>query len=302
MGDGQRLYWEACGNPAGKPAVVLHGGPGSGATPVWRRFFDPTTYRAVLFDQRGCGRSTPNAADPTVDLSVNTTGHLVADIERLREHLKIDRWLVFGGSWGATLAQAYTRAHPERVSEVVLFSVTTTSRREVDWVTHAMRRLIPEAWERFRAAAQPRPAERIVDAYARRLADPDLQVRDAAAWAWCAWEDDHVAIGQPDSARPSTRYEDPVFRACFARLVTHYWRHAAFLPDGALLAAAHGFGHIPAVFVHGQRDISGPPDIAYDLAQAWPGSRLVLVDDAAHGVDHGDIAAHLVAATIRLAS
>jgi proline iminopeptidase len=297
VGDGHRIFWEACGDPAGKPAVVVHGGPGSGTTPLWRRFFDPALYRVILFDQRGCGRSTPHAGDLAVDLSANTAGHLVADMERLREHLVIPRWLLFGGSWGATLAQAYARDHPSRVSEVVLFSVTSGSRREIDWITGDMRRLIPAAWERFRAAAAPHDDERLVDAYARLLADPDPAVHDDAARAWCAWEDAHVAIGRP--ATGSLRYEDPRFRLAFARLVTHYWRHDCFLPPGALDAAARGNGDIPAVLVHGECDVSSPPDAAYDLHHAWPGSELVLVPDEAHGFAQSATAGHLVRALQR---
>ena len=152
VGDGNQIYWETVGNPAGKPAVVLHGGPGSGCAPWWGRFFDPAAYQVVLFDQRGCGRSTPHASDPTTDLSVNTTAHLIADIERLRAHLGVDRWLVFGGSWGSALGQAYAVTHPERVSELVLFSVVEGSRREVVWITRDMGRVFPEEWARFRDA------------------------------------------------------------------------------------------------------------------------------------------------------
>jgi proline iminopeptidase len=149
VGDGQRVYWEVCGNPAGKPAVVLHGGPGAGCSPWWRRLFDPSAYRVVLFDQRGCGRSVPHASTPTVDLTLNTTSHLVADIEALRDDLGIDRWLVLGGSWGSTLALAYAQRHPECVSEMVLFSVVTTTRREIEWITQHMGRLFPAEWVRF---------------------------------------------------------------------------------------------------------------------------------------------------------
>ena len=151
VGDGHAVYWETCGNPAGKPAVVLHGGPGSGCTPGHRRWFDPATYRIVLFDQRSCGRSTPHAADPTTDLTANTTAHLVADIERLREHLGVERWLVWGNSWGSTLALAYAEAFPERVSEAVLVAVTTGRWSEIDWLYHGVGRFFPAEWERFRA-------------------------------------------------------------------------------------------------------------------------------------------------------
>lgn len=295
VGDGQQLYWETCGNPAGKPAVALHGGPGSGCGPFWRRVFDPEAYRIVLFDQRGCGRSTPHASEPSVDLSVNTTPRLVADIESLRRRLGIDRWLVLGGSWGTTLALAYAREHAERVSEMVLFSVGTTTPPEVEWLTRHAGRFFPEAWRRFRDAAQLEPGERIVDAYARRLADDDPAVREAAATAWCAWEDAHVALGEDH--RPDSRYQDPRFRMAFARLVTHYFRHAAWLKDGELLQAARGFGAIPAVLIHGRLDLSSPPDTAWALSQAWPGSRLILIEGAGHGARDARMVDALVEAT-----
>jgi len=300
VGDANVVYWEECGNPDGKPAVVLHGGPGSGCSPVWRRYFDPDRYRVILFDQRGCGRSTPGAGDPCVDLSTNTTHHLLADIEGLRRHRHIDSWLVFGGSWGSTLALAYAEKHPDRVSEVVLFSVVTTTGREVEWVTRDMGRVFPEQWSRFRDAVPPEERDgSLVDAYARLLQDPDSSVREEAARQWCAWEDTHVSI-RPDH-RPDPRYDDPQFRMAFARLVTHYWRHAAWLEDGALLRGAAELAAIPAVLVHGRLDVSGPPDIAWHLAQAWPGCQLILVDEAGHGSGEPGIAGALLAATDRFA-
>jgi len=295
VGDGNDVYWEQVGNPAGKPALVLHGGPGSGAMPWWRRLFDPETYRVVLFDQRGCGRSTPNAADPVVDLSSNTTEHLVADIERLRRRLGIDRWLVLGGSWGSTLALAYAQAHPDHVSEIVLFSVATTTRREVEWITRDVGRLFPEQWERFRDGVPPGARDgSLAEAYRKLLNDPDAAVRERAARDWCTWEGAHVAI-RPGQA-PDPRYSDPAFRMCFARLVTHYWSHAAFLPDGAVLVGMPELARIPGVLIHGRLDISSPLDIPWRLSRAWPGSRLVVIDDAGHGAGLGTSAA-LIAAT-----
>ncbi|WP_431679802.1 prolyl aminopeptidase [Kitasatospora sp. KL5] len=300
VGDGNSLYWETCGNPDGKPAVVLHGGPGSGCTPGWRRFFDPQAYRVVLFDQRGCGRSTPDAADPATPLAANTTAHLLADLERLREHLGIDRWLVFGGSWGSTLGLAYAERHPERVTELVLFSVVTGGRAEVDWVTRQMGRVFPEEWRRF---ADGVPAELrdgcLADAYARQLESSDPAVRERAARDWCTWEDTHVATA--DGHRPDPRYDDPVFRFRFARLVTHYWRHACWLPEGGLLRNAHQLAGIPGVLVTGRLDISGPPDIAWQLSRAWPDAELVLVERGGHGWDADGMSAALLAATDRFA-
>jgi proline iminopeptidase len=299
-GDGHRVYWETCGNPDGRPAVVLHGGPGSGCTPGWRRFFDPEAYRVVLFDQRGCGRSTPSAGDLEADLSTNTTHHLLADIELLREHLGVDRWLVFGGSWGSVLGTAYAQRHPERVAALVLFSVAVRTRRAVEWITRAMGRVFPAQWAAFRDGVPP--AERdgsLVDAYARLLADPDPAVRAKAARDWCAWEDSHVAVRADD--KPSTRYADPYFRLVFARLVTHYWRHGAWLDDDEILRGAKKLAGIPGVLIHGRLDVSSPLDDAWELAQGWPDAELVVVDDAGHGAGYPGMAEACLAAIRRFA-
>src|SRR5579872_4616039 len=230
VGDGHMLYWETCGNPRGKPAVFLHGGPGSGCNPSQRRFFDPNTYRIVLFDQRGSGRSRPLASEPNADLTTNTTSHLIEDIERLREHLAIERWTVLGVSWGTTLGLAYAQSHPQRVTALVLALVTTTSRREVEWITRGVGRLFPKEWNRFAAGVPEWLRDlSLVDAYATLLFDPDASVQDRAAREWCAWEDAHVSLAP--GHQPNPRYADPEFRLRFARLVTHYWRHAAFLDD-----------------------------------------------------------------------
>jgi len=301
VSDGQHLYWETCGNPTGKPALVLHGGPGSGCTPYWRRLFNPAAYRIVLFDQRGCGRSSPHASDPTVDLSVNTTHHLIADIEALRRHLDIDQWLVLGGSWGSTLALAYAQTHPNRVTQLVLFSVVTTPRREVEWITRHMGRIFPEQWTRFRNGVPPEDRDGdLAAAYSRLLEDPDPKVRDQAARRWCAWEDTHVAT--TPNYRPDPRYRDPRFRMAFARLVTHYWRHAAWLEDGALLHGATRLTGIPGVLIHGRLDISSPVDIPWQLSQNWPSSELILVDHAGHGAGHHGITDAVVAALERFAT
>jgi proline iminopeptidase len=224
----------------------------------------------------------PHASEPVVDLSTNTTAHLIADIERLREHVGIERWLVWGGSWGTTLALAYAETHPDRVSEMVLASVGTTTSAEVDWVTRAMGRVFPGQWERFRYAVPP--ADRDGDlsaAYARLLQSPDPAVHEPAAAAWCAWEDTHVAT--VPGYRPDPRYEDPRFRLCFARLVTHYWSNAAFLDDGGLVRDAHRLAGIPVVMIHGQLDISSPLATAWSLAAAIPDAELVVIGDEGHG-------------------
>lgn len=301
VGDGQLVYWEVCGNPEGKPAVVLHGGPGSGAGAFWLRFFDLAKYRVVLFDQRGCGRSTPDAAGPDADLSTNTTWHLVADIERLREHLGIEKWLVLGASWGATLGFAYAEQHPSAVSEMVLFSVTSTTPREVEWITREMGRIFPEEWRRFRDVVPAGERDgNLALAYSRLLHDPDPAVRDRAARAWCEWEDTHVSTYQ--GYKPDPRYEDAVFRLRFARLVSHYWGHAAWIEDGALLRDAGKLAGIPGVLVTGRLDISSPPDTAWELAQAWPDAELHIVGDAGHGAGKASVSDLVQAAIDRFAT
>ncbi|GAB3418809.1 alpha/beta hydrolase family protein [Flindersiella endophytica] len=278
VGDGHEIYWEVSGNPAGQPAIYLHGGPGGApAGKGWRSFFDPETYRILLFHQRGCGNSRPLASDPDADLSVNTTSHLVADIEALRTFFGVERWTMLGLSWGTTLGLAYAETHPDRVSGLVLGLVTLTTRREVDWMTRDLRRLHPEEWERF-AAIVPASLQGlpIVDAYAELLADPDPYVRDRAAHEWIAW--DHTQMGNP----PSARYHDPDVRLASARLITHYWRNSGFLDDDQLLRDAGRLDGIPGAIVQGAHDVSCPPDLAWDLAQRWTTAELTIVD-AGHG-------------------
>jgi proline iminopeptidase len=293
VGDGQAIYWETVGAASGTPAVFLHGGPGSGASVGARRYFAPDGFRAVLFDQRGCGRSRPLASDPDVDLSTNTTGHLVSDMEKLREHLGIDRWVVVGGSWGSTLALVYAQRHPERVRGLVLGPVTAGTRRETTWITREMGRLFPAEWDDF-VAAVPR-SDRDGDlaaAYARLLASPDRAVRHDAARRWCRWEDTHVSL-MPNWTH-DTRYDDPLFRCVFARLVTHYWSNGCFLADNEVFAGMPRLANIPGILVHGRYDVSGPLDTAWRLHQRWPESRLVVVEDAGHG--GGSFGTELVAA------
>ncbi|MBO3752035.1 prolyl aminopeptidase [Streptosporangiaceae bacterium NEAU-GS5] len=292
VGDGHRIYWETSGNPRGRPAVVFHGGPGSGAGAGWRRYFDPEAYRIVLFDQRGCGRSTPSAAET---LAANTLPHLIADVEALRRHLGVEHWLIFGGSWGTTLGLAYAERHPDRVSAMVLFSVTSTTAAEVEWITRHMGRIFPREWARFREAVPEDDRDGdLAAAYARLLDDPDPAVRERAALEWCRWEDTHVSVA-PGYA-PDPRYEDPAFRMVFARLVTHYWSHAAWLEDGALLRDVRRLAGIPGTLVHGRLDISSPLDIPWRLSQAWPGSKLVVIDDAGHGTAHAAMTEALLTA------
>ena len=274
VGDGHRIYWEASGNPAGKPAVALHGGPGGGSSPGRRRAFDPAAYRLVQFDQRGCGRSTPSAAAFGTDLASNTTGHLIADIELLRAHLRIDRWLVWGGSWGVTLGLAYAQRHPERVSEMVLVSVTMTRPSDVHWLYHEAGRFLPEQWTRFREGGGN--AEDLVAAYDRLLnghGDPAVRVK--AAQDWCDWEDALVSL--EDDWSPNPRYSDPDFRMLFARLCAHYFSHAAWLEEGELLRNAGRLAGIPGVLIHGKLDLGSPADVPWLLSRAWPDAELRLV-------------------------
>jgi proline iminopeptidase len=296
VGDGHRVYWEACGNSAGKPALVLHGGPGSGCTTGSRRGFDPRRYRIVLFDQRGAGRSTPYG-----ELSANTTDHLLADIEALRRHLGIERWLVFGGSWGSTLALAYAERHPDRVSEMVLASIATTTPLEIDWITRGVGKFFPGEWERFRNGVPVDERDgSLVDAYHRLLMDPDPAVHAKAARDWCDWEMAIVDV-QPNHV-PHPRYARPEFRLAFARIVTHYWRHNAWLEDDVLLREVGRLAGIPGVLIHGRLDFGGPLITAWNLVRNWPASELVVVNAAGHDGRDPGMAESLVAATDRFAA
>ncbi len=284
VGDGQLIYWEVSGNPRGKPAVALHGGPGGGSTPGRRRLFDPNAYRIIQFDQRGCGRSTPSVSDPAVGLEHNTTHDLIADIERLREHLGVERWLVWGGSWGVTLALAYAQRYPQCVTEIVLVSVTMTRAADVHWLYNEAGRFFPEQWQRFRDGVPAAEQHDLVAAYDRLLnAHPDPHVRAKAAQDWCDWED--AVISLEDGWTPSPRFADPDFRMAFARLCAHYFSHAAWLSDGELLRNVGRLAGIPGVLIHGQLDIGGPPDVPWLLAQAWPGAQLHLVRSGHTGND-----------------
>lgn len=282
VGDGHQVYWEVCGNPDGKPAVHLHGGPGAGSTPGARRYFNPDTYRIVLFDQRGAGRSRPLASDVDAELATNTTQHLVADMEVLRHYLGIERWTVLGVSWGATLAQAYAHVHRDQVDAIVLALVTTTSRREVQWITEEMGRVFPSEWDRFTRFVPERLRHLpLVDRYAELLFDANPEIVEQAAIEWCRWEDTHVSL--VPGYEPNPRYEDPEFRLRFARLVTHYWRHAAFLEEDQLLRDAARLNGIPGVLIHGRYDVSSPLEIAWRLSQGWTTSRLEVIGDMGHG-------------------
>jgi proline iminopeptidase len=287
-GDGQSIYWEASGNPAGKPAIALHGGPGSGSSPGRRSWFDPERYRLIQLDQRGCGLSTPHAGDLSTDLSANTTHHLIADIERLREHLGIERWLVWGASWGVTLALAYAERFPERVTEMILLSITMTRRTDVHWLAHETGRYFPEQWARFRDAVPEAHRGDLVAAYDHLLngsADPGVRIQ--ASLDWTAWEDAILSLEEGYEV-PHPRWADERYRIAFARLVTHYFAHAAFLEEDELLRNAHTLAGIPGVLLHGRLDLSGPPDVAWQLARAWPGAELTFIPGGHTGDEEMD--------------
>ncbi|MEV6791962.1 prolyl aminopeptidase [Streptomyces sp. NPDC051320] len=281
-GDGNLLYWETCGNPAGKPALVVHGGPGSGCSVRARRYFDPARYRVILFDQRNCGRSTPHAGDPATDLSRNTTPLLISDMEQLREHLGIEQWLLYGGSWGSTLILAYAEAHPQRVSEIVIGGVTMTRRSEIAWLYGGVGRFFPEALARFRAGAPESGDDAgLVPAYARRASDPDPEVRAKAVADWCEWEDAVLSLEPHGSARPFSDRPSAA-RVALVRIASHYFSHGAWLAEGALLRDAHRLKGIPGALFHGRHDLSSPYTTAWELAQAWPEAELTVIEDAGH--------------------
>ncbi|WP_051790924.1 prolyl aminopeptidase [Amycolatopsis jejuensis] len=280
VGDGQRVYWSTSGNPDGKPVLCVHGGPGGGGRDSGRKGFDPAEFHITVFDQRGCGRSTPNVANPAVSLEHNTTGHLIADMERLRTHLGVEKWLLYGGSWGATLILAYAQRYPERVSEIILVGTFTSTVDEVDWLYRGVGRLLPARWEAFRQAA-PDPDGDLLAGYAQLLASPDRAVRLRAAHAWGAWEDaviSHETLGRP--GQYSDRPDDNL--VAFARLCAHYYGHHAWLDDGRLLREIHRLHGIPAVLIHGRHDLGAPLRAAWQLAQAWPDAELIVIDDSGH--------------------
>ncbi len=290
VGDGQEVYWEESGAADGVPAVYLHGGPGGTlGTGSYRAKFDPSRFRVVGFDQRGCGRSRPHVTAPGYDLALNTTPHLIGDVETLREDLGVERWLVNGVSWGSTLALAYAQAHPERVLGVVMMAVTTTDRFQVDFIAETVGAVYPEAWDRLAGHAEAagigycRGQGRLVDAYAHLMTHPDPAVRDGASRAWAEWEDEHISIGAGRLAR-NPRWEDDEYRHVFATLVTHYWAYDGFMAPSLLDPDRMGrLAGIPATLIHGRRDVSGPAVVAWWLHRAWPGSELIIDEGEGHG-------------------
>ncbi|HWA66596.1 MAG TPA: prolyl aminopeptidase, partial [Mycobacteriales bacterium] len=282
VGDGHHLYYEQVGTPEGTPVVYLHGGPGSGSTTGARRYFDPTRHRAILFDQRAAGRSTPHASENDVDWASIDMTHHVADLERLRVHLGIDRWAVFGASWGSVLGLTYAQRHPDRVTAVVVAAVSTGTAEDIDWLTVHAGRFFPEQWQEFRDHVPPEMRHlRLVDAYHALLMDPRPDVRDAAALAWCRWEDAHVATTK--NARPHPGFDDPRYRLGFARQVTHCWRNNSWLEPDEIVRNAARLRDVPGWLIHGRLDVSSPLDAPWRIHRAWPGSELTIVDDDGHG-------------------
>jgi proline iminopeptidase len=301
VGDGHRIYWETSGNPDGRPAVLVHGGPGSGCNSDHRRLFDPDAYRIILFDQRNCGQSMPSAGNPVVSLETNTTWHLVADMERLRVHLGIQRWLLLGGSWGSALSLAYAQTHPARVAGLVLRGIFTLRASELRWYyREGASRIFPDLWEDFVSQIPMDERHDLIGAYDRRLSDPDLSVRVRAARAWARWEGSTVTL-LPDSGWSSAFGAPDRSLVAFARIENHYFKHAGFLSEGQLIAGVNRIRHLPCVIVQGRYDICTPPVTAWDLHRAWPEAEFHLVDGAGHAYTEPGILHHLVQATDQFA-
>jgi proline iminopeptidase len=292
VSDGHDLYFEECGNRDGKPVVVVHGGPGGGSNPTMRRYHDPARYRIILFDQRGCGRSTPHAS-----LVENTTWHLIDDMERLRTHLGVDRWQVMGGSWGATLAVAYAETHTARVTEIILRGVFLLREAEIKWFyEEGASWLFPEAFDAFLSTLPPVERHDPIAAYHRRLTHSDPRVQIEAARAWCLWEASTMAL-RPDPARIRA-FSSDAYALAFARIECHYFMNRGFLAeDGQLLRDATKLTGIPGAIVQGRYDVVTPARSAVELHRAWPGSTLHIVPDAGHAMTEPGIVHELVAAT-----
>lgn len=286
------IYYEECGNPRGRPCVILHGGPGGAINPTMRRFFDPAKWRMALFDQRGCGKSRPNAS-----LEDNTTWTLIQDIERLREHLGVEKWCVFGGSWGSTLALAYAILHPERVESLVLRGIFLLTRRELAWFYQdGACMLFPDAWARFCAPIPPAERGDMIGAYHKRLTHPDRRVQAEAAAAWSQWEGDTISIRGPE-ARPS-KFNEVDFAIAFARIECHFFANHGFFPEeGWILKSAPALKTIPGWIVQGRFDVVTPMEAAWKLKAAWPQARFEVVWDAGHASTEPGIVDALVRAT-----
>ncbi|WP_099866327.1 prolyl aminopeptidase [Pararhizobium haloflavum] len=295
VGDGHVVYWERVGQRGAKPAVFVHGGPGGGISPKQRRLFDPTRYDVLLFDQRGCGRSTPHA-----ELNANTTWHLVADMERLREMMGVERWQVFGGSWGSTLSLAYAQKHPERVSEIILRGIYTLTKAELDWYYQfGVSQMFPDKWERFIAPIPEGERHDLMAAYRRRLTADDRAVQMEAARAWSIWEGETITL-LPDP-ETSDKFEEDDFALAFARIENHFFVHGGWLDDGQLLREAHRLADIPGVIVHGRYDMPCPARFAWELHKAWPQAEFHLIEGAGHAFTEPGILDQLIRATDKFA-
>ncbi|MEF2550658.1 prolyl aminopeptidase [Aurantimonas sp. A2-1-M11] len=296
VGDGHRIYWERCGTQGARPAVFLHGGPGGGCSPAHRRLFDPQRYDILLFDQRGCGRSTPHA-----ELEANTTWHLVADIERLREMVGAETWLVFGGSWGSTLALAYAQTHRMRVDALVLRGIYTLTRAELSWYYQfGVSEMFPDKWERFLAPIPPGERDDMMMAYRRRLVGEDPAEQLAAAKAWSLWEGETITL--LPSADLTADFSDPHFAVAFARIENHFFVHGGWLEEGQLLRDARLLAGIPGEIIHGRYDMPCPARIAWGLHKAWPEADLHLIEGAGHAYNEPGILDRLIRATDRFAA
>ncbi|TDQ46609.1 prolyl aminopeptidase [Actinorugispora endophytica] len=301
VGDGNRIYWELVGNPAGKPVVFLHGGPGAGCSSDHRRLFDPDRYRIMLFDQRNCGRSTPHAGQMDTELHSNTTWNLIEDIERLRRMAGVDRWQVFGGSWGSALALAYAEQHPERVSELIVRGVFTLRNEELRWFYQSGASfLFPEAWEKYLAPIPEAERDDLIGAYAERLNAPDRRVRLEAALAWSVWEGSTVTLRPNERLRAT--HAEPEYALAFARIENHFFVHGGFLTPGQLIENAGKLASVPGVIVQGRYDVCTPAKTAFDLHRAWPEAEFHLVDDAGHAFTEPGILHRLIEATDRFAA
>jgi proline iminopeptidase len=287
------MHWEECGNPEGVPVLFIHGGPGGGSLPHHRRFYDPSFWRIVLYDQRGAGRSTPIA-----DIVDNTTQHLVDDIERLRVHLRVERWLLFGGSWGSTLALVYAQAHPERVHGLVLRGVFLAARAEVEWFIDGMRRFFPEAWREFTHFLPATERSDVLAHYYRRLTADDARIHGPAAVAWDRYESSCSTL-LPKAAGAS-RPEGDSGALAIARIEAHYFVHDSFLASDQILDGMARIRHLPCTIVQGRYDVICPPVSAASLARAWPGAEYVVVPDAGHSVREPGTTRELVAAVQRM--
>ena len=278
-----QIYWESIGNPDGVPVLYLHGGPGGSlGRGGYRKRHDPNRFRTIGLDQRGCGKSTPAAQDDLDHLGHNTTKTLIGDIEAVRTRLGIKQWIVTGVSWGSTLALAYALQHPDRVLGIALVAVTTSSRAEIQWITEDIGRVFPEEWSRFQRESGDVPGERLVEAYARRLAGKDRDDAHLAALAWDRWESTHISLDP--GWTPGPMFDDDRQRMTFALLVTHYWANDGFLTGGNEIAPRiHQLDGIPGYLIHGRRDISGPVATAWQLHQRWRTSQLLIVEEEGHG-------------------